>query len=179
MSFLLDALGKADDDRRRAMVPQLRASRYQRRSPTRRALSMVLIIGALVLSFGLGYIARPYLESRLSAGSAEVSASAAQSPAVVPRSPSLQPDNPPLDNEVAAKRVPEVQPEPVSPADSIELSVISYATKPTARFVMLDGVVMYEGDMLDEEIRLLLIKPDGVVMEKNGQEFSIDLGGPR
>jgi len=183
MSFLLDALGKADDDRRRAMVPELRASRYQRRSPGRRALSIVLLICAILLSFVQGYLARPYIEQRLSgevsasSSSAEVSPPDVERP-VEPQTAAVEPGRLP-DKVVAAPVMPAVQPEPALAADPIELSVISYAKQPAARFVMLDGVVMYEGDMLDEEVRLVQIKPDGVILERNGQEFSINLGSPR
>jgi len=185
MSFLLDALGKADDDRRRTMVPELRASRYQRRSPGRRVLSIVLIISAILLSFVLGYVVRPYIEQGLGAEppamppslSATVGSTSEVRPVVSPSLPVNTGRS--QDKVVATPVMPVVQPEPALPAEPIELSVISYAKQPAARFVMLDGVVMYEGDMLDEEVRLVQIKPDGVILERNGQAFSIGLGGPR
>jgi len=193
MSFLLDALGKADDDRRRAIVPELRASRYQRRSPWRRVLHIVLILVAVLVAFILGYVARPYIERGGDAAPpvTEVSGSISTRPEAPAPSPAL-PDastDPAMtsapsavgETPVLAPRLPEPalsRPEP-SGLGAVELSVISYSSQPAARFVMLDGVVMYEGDMLDEDVRLVLIKPNGVVLERNGQTFSINLGGSR
>ena len=171
MSFLLDALGKADEDRRRAEVPELRTYRQSYRSPWRRVLSGLLIVSLLVLSFVAGYLLRPVLEpafSRLS-GPAESIA------------PSVTPVQAPVQTAPAqAPPVTQFQaPRPINAQEmtlpGIELEVISYAENPAARFAMINGLVLHEGDALQTGERLLVIERDAVILDRAGQAVRIGM----
>ena len=168
MSFLLDALGKADDDRQRAAVPELRTPRHQRNTPTRRVFKVVLWLSLMLVSFALGFFSRPYLEPGYTISivrdDANVSAQS-QAGDKTTAAESL--------NVVAGGSAQPVPPTAVSPV--IELSVISYSSVPTERFAMLNGFLMYEGDVLSGGERLIEIKTDGVLLEKDGRQYSFGL----
>jgi general secretion pathway protein B len=46
-----------------------------------------------------------------------------------------------------------------------------YAADPKQRFVILDGTRMVEGDATTDAVTLREIRPDGVVLEFQGQRF--------
>ncbi len=165
MSFLLDALGKADDDRRRAAVPELRTRGHQRNMPTRSVFRIVLLMLLALISFALGFLSRPYLEPGYTISivrdgeNAAVSSSAETNTAAAP-----------AQNQFVRQK--ETQTPAATP---IELSVISYSRVPTERFAMLNGFLMYEGDILSVGERLIEIRPDGVLLEKDGRQYKLSL----
>ena len=164
MSFSLDALGKADDDRRRATVPELRAPGHQRNTPTRSAFRILILMVLLLISFLLGFLSRPYVDS----GYAIKIVRDVENTAALSKEGS---DTLPL-----AHPSPAAHDEMQLPASlPIELSVISYSSVPTERFAMLNGFLMYEGDILSAGERLIEIKPDGVLLEKDGRQYKLGL----
>lgn len=164
MSFLLDALGKADHDRRQSEVPELRMHNQVRRSPIGRLLHGVGFSGLLILCFALGYVLRPYLETL-------VSDPLESSVSNVP----VKSMEKPADEKIAAQPLPAVTaklpPEPVSRA--YELEVISYSEFPAVRFAMINGAMVYEGEVLGSGEVLLLIESDAVVLEKAGKQIRV------
>ena len=169
MSFLLDALGKADEDRRRAEVPELRTYRQSYRSPWRRVLSGLFVLFFMVLSFVAGYMLRPYLESRFAQQTAPVAD--APPPASVP----------PATQAPAAAAVAEAPRGtlPINVQDAtvpgLELEVISYSENPSARFAMINGLVLHEGDVLQTGEQLLVIERDAVILERAGQPVRVGM----
>lgn len=168
MSFLLDALGKADNDRRRAAVPELRTRGHKRNTPTRKAFRIVLLMFLALISFVLGFLSRPYIEPGYTISIIrEESNAVALSDADGDKSRSA-----PLN--IAEKE--KLQP---SLVQQIELSVISYSSVPTERFAMLNGFLMYEGDILSAGERLIEIQPDGVLLEKDGRQYNVGMATVR
>lgn len=164
MSFLLDALGKADDDRRRATVPELRAPGHRRNTPTRSAFRIVLLMVLLLISFALGFLSRPYFDSGYAIKIVrDVENSAALAKEVDATLPLARPNATTQDEMQLPASLP------------IELSVISYSSVPTERFAMLNGFLMYEGDILSAGERLIEIKPGGVLLEKDGRQYKLGL----
>jgi general secretion pathway protein B len=53
----------------------------------------------------------------------------------------------------------------------LSLSMHVYAADPKQRFVILDGTRMVEGDTTTDSVTLREIRPDGVVLEFQGQRF--------
>lgn len=161
MSFLLDALGKADDDRRKAEVPELRT--YRRRETTvwgRIGRASVLIV-LLLVAFGSGYLARPWLETSWLAEK-EVNTVAG-----------------PVQTTVAAPDVttakPVGGPQTTAVTSVLELEVISWSERPQARFAMINGSVVHEGDTLDSGERLLRIEQDAVVLKQSDQTIRLTM----
>lgn len=167
MSFLLDALGKAETDRDQGQIPELKTPVPRRKSPLNRALQIGLLLCLLFASFVLGYIARPYLEKKTAnvnlADQATISAAAVSKVVETPDAPTI------------------VKPTIAAQADdhSIILSAISFSDKPEIRFVMLNNSVMYEGDELATGERVVRIERHGVVLEKSGQQSRIGLSRSR
>ena len=160
MSFLLDALGKADDDRRRAEVPELRTYRHRKSSVLSRVgrglLLLILVLGA----FAGGYFARPWLDTAWSSGEVGKTAGtpAADNPAVT---------GPPAEEASPSDSL-------VAPA-GLELEVISWSERPQARFAMINGAVVHEGDTLASGERLLRIEEDAVVLQQSGQTMRLTM----
>jgi len=163
MSFLLDALGKADDDRRRAVVPELRTPARKPGRRSGRALKALLLLCLALISFAAGYLSRPFIEPGFSLSiERDIQQNeVAQAPLTVSSD----------GNQVKVPEETSVPPE----ARRIELSVISYSREPAARFAMLNGFVMYEGDILADGQTLVEIKPDGVVIEAEGRQYNLGL----
>ncbi len=166
MSFLLDALGKADHDRRQSEVPELRTHNQVRRSPIGRVVRGFGLVCLLALFFVLGYVLRPYLETIVS-------------DRVEPNrdNASAQSLKKPVNKDISA------QPVPVPPVDlplqsisqAYELEVISYSEYPAARFAMINGAVIHEGEVLGSGEVLLLIEPDAVVLERAGKRIRLGM----
>ena len=167
MSFLLDALGKADDDRRRDAVPELRTRGHRRNTPTRSLLRIVLLVLFGLISFSLGFFSRPYLEPGYT-----ISIVRDGEKAAVSASPKTSVASASVQNQIGSPDG--TQALPVT-AQEIELSVISYSSEPTERFAMLNGFLMYEGDILSAGERLIEIRPDGVLLEKDGRQYKLSL----
>ncbi len=164
MSFLLDALGKADHDRRRADVPELKTYNQDNRSSLRRSLRAFVLMSLLLISFVLGYFMRPYLEPVLFEGS------------------SVNTGSVPETRDTQAKSTPVLDPSPVEQiappevvARVLELEVISHSDVPAVRFAMINGVVVHEGDVLSTGERLLKIEPNAVVLDRAGVELRISM----
>jgi hypothetical protein len=167
MSFLLDALGKAETDRDQGQIPELKTPASRRKSPFKRALQMGLLLCLLLASFALGFIARPYFDDKV-ANVSPTGQIATSSTAVSKVSESL--NDPVVD-----------KPTTVVQADKhpINISAISYSENPEIRFVMLNNSVMYEGDELVTGERIVRIEQHGVVLEKAGQQKRIGLSRSR
>ncbi len=163
MSFLLDALGKADDDRRRSEVPELRTYNQGSRSPLRAVIRGFLLLSLCVVFFALGYFLRPALEKTLVpqgvSSMSNLPAQAKEQP--VERQPA---------KIAAAEDAPKIE-----ASQAFELEVVSYSSSPAARFVMINGAVIHEGEMLISGETLLLIEQNGVVLEKAGRQIRIGL----
>jgi hypothetical protein len=165
MSFLLDALGKADHDRRRAEVPELRTFRSGDRSTLRRVLSVLLLAGLIIFAFALGYLLRPVLEPVLS-GTQSVRLASAPLIETAIIEPLEHPATvPPVKNSVRLEQA----------ASLPVLEVISYSIKPAGRFAMIDGTLLYEGDTLHSGETLLSIEQDAVVIDREGQQIRLSM----
>ena len=167
MSFLLDALGKADHDRRRSEVPELRTYSQTGRSPLRGVLRSFALLSLLCLFFGLGYFSRPFLDRNI------FNAETAGSNPVVPQVP---------ENRVTPAVSTPSAPAEVSEsavlqkvARAFDLEVISYSELPTARFVMINGTMLREGEMLGSGETLLTIEPDAVVLDAAGKQIRVGM----
>lgn len=154
MSFLLDALGKADDDRRRAEVPELKTYRQRKRSLLSRVLRIALLLVSWLVVFALGYFLRPHLEAAWSPGNEASRAVASEPPAegMIDLATSQVPPPAQTNKEISA----------------LDLEVISWSENPQARFAMINGVVVYEGDTLSSGERLVEIKDDAVILMQDG-----------
>lgn len=164
MSFLLDALGKADDDRRRAHIPELRTRREPSSSAWRYVFLGVIATTLLVFSFAAGYMLRPSIEARI-AGKTNYT--------VTPPNPVALATG---DEIRKVARPGDSATHPLQDTNSpLELEVISWSEQPEARFAMLNGVVVREGDLLGTGERLLGIEQNAVVLEKDGNSFRISM----
>ncbi len=167
MSFLLDALGKADHDRRRSEVPELRTYRQTGRSPVRAVLRGIALLSLLLLFFVLGYYFRPLLDKNIF-GYDETGESLAPSQAAnKPVAPIAS--NPPAPVAKAASAPPGTTPR------IYELEVISYSDSPTARFVMINGAMLHEGEVLGSGEVLLTIERDAVVLDNAGKQIRVGM----
>ncbi len=164
MSFLLDALGKADHDRRQSEVPELRTYNQAGHSPIGRVLRGFALAGLLILCFALGYALRPYLETVVS-GQAEPGR--LNEPAQAPGKPA----NETVSSQSESVAKVDLPPQPAGQAYEIE--VISYSEYPTARFAMINGAMVHEGEVLVSGEVLLLIESDAVVLERAGKQIRV------
>ena len=168
MSFLLDALDKADTDRNRTQVNELRTPVQEKRTLLRRILKAQLLVALVLASFAMGYFARPYLERE--APAAKVESMVEPNAGAMPQDAKAAP--------VVHEKVNTAQPAaPVKPLQTfnVKLTAISFSDVPASRFAMINGFVMYEGDVLASGERLTLIQLDAVTMVKGESEIRIAL----
>ena len=166
MSFLLDALGKADHDRRRSEVPELRTYNRAGHSSVRSVLRGLALVGLLFLFFALGYISHPYLEKTL-AGHRVAEMSVAPPQGIEPVGKAVEPA--PVPDPIAEGLLQQ------SAGRLFELEVISYSDTPTARFAMINGAMVREGEVLVTGEILLMIEPDAVLLEQAGKQIRIGM----
>ena len=160
MSFLLDALDKADNDRNRSQVTELQTPVKRESTLLRSILKIQLILFLMILSFVLGYVLRPYVEGSSATGSVGQPSTE--------KSAAGSAGNNPLQAS---------QPQAVQQAVDIKLSAISYSNVPASRFAMVNGFAMYEGDELASGERIQEIQRDAVVLAKNGTQIHLALTG--
>lgn len=60
-------------------------------------------------------------------------------------------------------------------ARAFDLEVISYSELPAARFVMINGTMLREGEMLGSGETLLTIEPDAVVLDAAGKQIRVGM----
>lgn len=167
MSFLLDALGKAETDRDQGQIPELKTPASRRKSPINRLLQMGLLLCLLLVAFALGFIARPYFDEKM--GNVNPADQIATSSTALSKAADRL-DEPVVDKSDAVAQ---------SDTHPINISAISYSEKSEIRFVMLNNAVMYEGDELATGERIVRIEQHGVVLEKAGQKIRIGLSRSR
>ena len=167
MSFLLDALGKADHDRRRSEVPELKTYNPGRRPVLRGGVRILIWLSLMTFFFSLGYFARPYLETTFF--SYEVVDTSKTSEEML-----AKPEGKEASTETAqAGEIKNVARN--SNQSPYGLEVISYADSPPARFVMINGAMLHEGDRLGSGEVLLTIEPDAVVLDKAGTQIRLEM----
>jgi general secretion pathway protein B len=59
----------------------------------------------------------------------------------------------------------------------LSMSMHVYTADPKQRFVILDGARMVEGDTTTDRVTLREIRPDGVILEFQGQRFFLPRDG--
>ncbi|MCP3954161.1 MAG: general secretion pathway protein GspB, partial [Desulfobacterales bacterium] len=130
----------------------------------RAVIRVFLLLSLCLVFFALGYFLRPALEKNLfDKGVASMSNLPAEGKEQAAQRPvSGQPAK-----MTAAQNVPKALEEAtkVEASQAFELEVISYSDSPTARFAMINGAVIHEGEMLMSGETLLLIEADAVLLE--------------
>jgi general secretion pathway protein B len=194
MSFILDALKKAESERSRNSGPVLMDVRVA--PPRRRLPAWAWVLGVVLLA-NLGVLAWLLLRepaapsapagavsapSPVAPVGAAPAAAVQPAPAPAPASPSpavaelaLPPPPPPatLDNlptpqDLAAVGI-------ALPALQLNLHV--YDPSPALRYVLLNGARLGEGEYTADGIKVEAITPQGVVLEASGRRFRLPAGG--
>lgn len=195
MSFILDALKKAESERSRSSGPVLMDVRVA--APRRRLPTWAWVIGVVLLA-NLGVLAWLLLRTPVTApvtgGSATPPpAAAAPSPAAMtPPAPATQPAPASVDPGQAA-----AAPLPAAPAapnfnslptlqdlaaagvslPPLQLNLHVYDASPLHRYVLLNGARLREGEYTADGVKLEAITPEGVVLEASGRRFRMAAGG--
>lgn len=202
MSFILDALRKSENSRLRQDHPTIFSSRIAQSRA--RLPRWVPIIGGL-LAVNLLIVAYALWQSRLPPATSSVSSekSIDRTPVEIP-SPSISHDatdaaeSPATDTsssrdksspdqESSVLRAPQII-VPTTPSLSrddllargaaiptAELNMHVYDGNPAARFVLLNGQRLREGEMSREGLTVERITPEGVILRHNGASFAVNL----
>lgn len=195
MSFILDALKKAESERSRSSGPVLMDVRVA--APRRRLPTWAWVIGVVLLA-NLGVLAWLLLRTPVTApvtggSAAPPPAAAAPSPAAMtPPAPATQPAPASVDPGQAA-----AAPLPAAPAapnfnslptlqdlaaagvslPPLQLNLHVYDASPLHRYVLLNGARLREGEYTADGVKLEAITPEGVVLEASGRRFRMAAGG--
>ena len=201
MSYLLDALRRSEEERRRGETPDL-STRHGVRTVRRRRRDGTGLIVAVALALALAAFAGGVLWQRTSLGgpepaaapapvdppparTASASAPAARAPAearraTAPEPPGPQPSAPataaPPSRSAAAVTGPvplaALSPELRRRLPALELTTHVFARDPALREVAVDGVVYREGDRIGQLV-LERITEDGVVVRLDDTRVAI------
>ena len=193
MSFILDALKKAEHDRLRARVPSI--ATVHEGPQRRRPLWPWLLTGAVLLNAAAGLavfrLARPPI-ARVGRGTTAVVASPppvgtqglpaappvapAMPPPVsretTPQAPASVPD-PPARTARLERSAPAPEPGPRArrPVSEMKLEVLVYSENTAERAVYIDGQRYVEGDHIAGGFTIAEIVRDRVILRGNGQRF--------
>jgi len=188
MSFILDALKKAESERHRTSGPVLVDVRIA--APRRRLPAWAWVLGAVLLA---NLLVLAWLLTRKPAAPVTTAATTATpSVNITPSAPAPAPPQayapPPAASPVqpppAARRVPVDQ---LPTAKELESAGVSlppllmnlhvYDPTPSQRYVLLNGVRLTEGEFTPDGIKVETITERGVVLEARGQRFLLPTGG--
>ncbi len=173
MSLLLDALGKAEKDRLRDEVPELRTPSHTESSLVDQLVKIMALLMIMATCFIAGYFLRPNIDKWM--------VSTPTNETAVPVSVVSEPQQEPADAKREGATDPilfEESPSALSldkGSASMELSVISYSDLSAVRFAMINGFVMHEGDVLASGERIKKIERSAVVLEKMGVTTKVGL----
>jgi general secretion pathway protein B len=198
VSFILDALKKAESERHRASGPVLVDVRL---APHRRGLPVwgwilggVLLANLAVLAWLM--LHKPAAHEAAAANGAATAPVAAAAEAVR-TAPATPPALPPATNS-AATAAPAAAPPPAPAAASVDydnlptvqdvlaqgvslppllLNLHVYDATPALRFVMLNGLRLGEGEYMPDGIKVVAITKHGVVLDARGRRFLLPAGG--
>ncbi len=206
MSFILDALKKAESERNRASGPVLVDVRIA--PPRRRLPAWAWVLGGVLLA-NLAVLAWLMLREPAAVQPAAANGAAAPAPAVAMQAPaSAAPalEVPPVAAEhvipqatyippAAAMPAP-VAPPPAKPRAPVEqlptakelqatgvslppllMNLHVYDPSPALRYVLLNGLRLMEGEFTPDGIKVETITENGVVLEARGQRFLLPTGG--
>jgi general secretion pathway protein B len=201
MSFILDALKKAESERGRAAGPVLVDVRIA--PPRRRLPAWGWVLGAVLLA-NLAVLAwlmlrTPVAPAVVAASGAEVvrASSAAAGPATPATAVPPSPLPPPTLREIEPVRLPTptVAPAHAAPAADLDnlptqrelqargislppllLNLHVYDASPALRYVLLNGLRLAEGEFTPDGIKVEAITERGVVLEARGQRFLLPTG---
>jgi general secretion pathway protein B len=199
MSFILDALKKAESERHRASGPVLVDVRIA--APRRRLPAWAWVVGTVLLAnlLVLAWLVlrKPAVPVQAAAASATAAPAAAPTPSAnatetppagISPGPAPPPayTPPPAARSVAppaAQRVPVDQlptaRELVAAGVSLPpllMNLHVYDPTPSQRYVMLNGVRLTEGEFTPDGIKVETIIERGVVLEARGQRFLLPTG---
>ncbi len=201
MSFILDALKKAESERSRAAGPVLVDVRIA--PPRRRLPAWAWVLGAVLLA-NLAVLAWLMLRTPLAPAAAASAAAvnpaapgaspgATTSVTALPPSPLPPPTLRPL--EPATLPLPATTPTRQAPATDLDslptlrelqgrgislppllLNLHVYDPAPALRYVLLNGLRLAEGDFTPDGIKVEAVTERGVVLEARGQRFLLPAG---
>jgi len=203
MSFILDALKKAESERHRSSGPVLVDVRIAPRRHTLPGwawvLGAVLLANLAVLGWLFLHRSAPAQPPTMvaatppppAAGGAAPAAAVASPPAATPVPPPAAADPP------ATTGIPPTLPAPriAAPVEVRSLPTLQdlqaagvslpplllnlhvYDPAPAQRYVLLNGVRLAEGEFTPDGIKVVTITGDGVVLEARGRRFLLPAGG--
>ncbi|MFT5573492.1 MAG: hypothetical protein ACI9FR_002427 [Cryomorphaceae bacterium] len=173
MSYILDALGKAEVTRKQENLNELSSGVYRpvAESGTRKFIRVTLFILIPVLSFYFGFLVRPYFDNvQISFDVPSATPSAAVViPKIKAKEPKLEISNTRV--ETGLQDAPQETLE--TAASELLLSVVSYSETASERFAMINGLIVNEGDILSSGEQVLQIDKTSVLLEKEDQSFVV------
>jgi general secretion pathway protein B len=201
MSFILDALKKAESERNRRVAPVLMDARI---APPRRGLPGWALALGIVLLVNLGVVTWLLLRTPASDGTAATAAPPASAappaaaspapatPAITAPSPAPLAPLPDMPANTAAVTPPPYVPPPADTdalptldelryagvsLPELQLNLHIYDPAPAHRSVLLNGQRLREGEYSPNGVKVESITPAGVVLEAGGRRFRLETGG--
>ncbi len=194
MSYILDALKKAEEERRKGEVPGLEVLHEPAPVTGRRGHAFLLVLAAVSAA-----VAASLLFTKLDQDAPEIPAPprprAAEavtamrfSRPAVPTADTTAADNPTVAPQAQA---PEPSPPPAAPAETalpelsalpetmraalpeITISAHFYSDDPGSRMASVNGRIVHEGDQAAGGLTVRRITPDGVIFEASGRLFTV------
>lgn len=166
MSYILDALNKAERERRLGQVPLLGGTLTTIRPDRRRWYG--IIGGGLLMLSGAGF---GWLGLTLWPASPAPSHSSAVTRDTVPRPQVVIADHPlTVSRPMPYAQLPITLRQTLGP---LNLDIHVYSAQPSQRFVVINDQRYRQGDWLQAGLLLEQITPDGVILSDRGHRFTL------
>jgi hypothetical protein len=177
MSYILEALKKSDAEQSRARAPDIHTHHDPTHRQTRtRRLPLTLIAVNLALACAVvAFMLEPNVAWRSTASPTAAAPPMASSieAAAPPRSAASASPEPSSPRSRSAARHTQPRRSAASYIDGLTFSSHIYASDASLRAVTINGSRLSEGDHIGDQLILREITQDGVVLEANGERFTV------
>lgn len=193
MSYILDALRKSEQQRRQGAAPLARLAQAAETGSARRTRSLNGMIAVLLIGSGVAVgwwrpWAGPAMPIPAPAATVALTPApplpearnATPAPPAEPERPkpaALVPAAPPAPAAGApeAGSLSELAPEVRQELPALVMALHSHSANPKERMVMLNGVMLHEGEQVAPGLLLEEVTPDGAILAYRGQRFRLGL----
>lgn len=177
MSYILDALRKSEEERRRGKVPDFSAS-VDAPVSARKKNNVWPIITLVVVAINAGLILFFWNQpASVSPSSADEEAALAQEEEVEAAQPAEVVEKKQVPNAAYMPQLDELPDDQRMGIPDLSFSSHMYSSRPEFRSIIINGKRLKEGQHFNRELQVVEITDSGVILSNGRTEFEVDILG--